>query len=51
MHEYVVSLKVKDIRVIDTLHHDDIDMPEETILYEMIKLCINTLNSENITPD
>ena len=37
--------------MIATLQHDNIDLSEEAIPSEMIKLCINTLTSEHVTPE
>lgn len=44
-------LSVGDIRTIVNLWHDDIDMNENTITTEMIKISINTLNSDHIIPE
>lgn len=44
-------LSVEDIRAIASLHPDDINMSEEDIPSEIIKLCINKLNSEHMTPE
>ena len=52
--DHVLSLSVADIRAIASIrHYDDIDvdLSEESISSEMIKLCINTLNSDHITPE
>ena len=48
LEEYVMSLTIEGIRVIASVRHKDIDMLEEAISSEMIKVCINTLNSEHM---
>ena len=40
-----MSLSIEDIRAIVS----NVDMSEEAIHSEMIKVCINTLNSEHMT--
>ena len=47
VEEHMMSLSVGDIRDIASLRNDNVDMSEEPISSEMIKVCINTLNSEH----
>ena len=49
--EHVMSLSVEDITAIASLCNEDVDMSEEAISSEMIKICINTLNSEHMTKE
>ena len=52
--DHVMSLSIADIRAIASIRHyddEDVDLSEEAIPAEMIKLCINTLNSDHITPE
>ena len=52
--DHILSLSVANIRAIASIrHYDDIDvdLSEEFISSEMIKLCINTLRSNHITPE
>ena len=49
---HVMSLFIADIRVIAFIRHydnGDVDLSKETMPMEMMKLCINTLNSYHIT--
>ena len=46
-----MSLSFEDIRAIASLCNEDVDMSEESIPSEMIKVCINTLNSEHMTKE
>ena len=52
--DHVMSLSIADIRAIASIRHyddDDVDLTEEEMPAEVIKLCINTLNSDHITPE
>ena len=52
--DHVLSLSVADIRAIASIRHfddEDVDLSEEAISSEMIKLCINTLQSDHTTPE
>ena len=40
-----------DIRAIASIRFTDMDMTEDAIPSEMIKVCINTLNSDHMTPE
>ena len=51
VEEHVMSLSVEDIKAIASLRNEDVDMFEEAISSEMIKVCINTLNSEHMTKE
>lgn len=46
-----MSLFVEDTRAISDLSHDDINMSEEAIPSEMIKICINILHSDHMSPE
>ena len=51
--DHVMSLSIAGIRAIASIQHyddKDVDLSEEAMPAEMIKLCINTLNSDHITP-
>ena len=50
IYEHIMSLLVEDVRVIASLHHNDVDLSEDVIPSEMIKVCINTLNFQHVTP-
>ena len=49
--EHVLTLSVEDIRAIASIRFTDRDMSEDAIPSEMIKVCINTLNSDFMTPE
>ena len=52
--DHVLSLSVANIRAIASIRHydeNDVDLSEEFISSEMIKLCINTLRSDHIMPE
>ena len=49
MFEHVMSLSIEDVRTIASLCYDDINLSEEAIPSEMIKVCINTLISQHVT--
>ena len=49
--EHIPSLSVKDIKAITSIRYTDLDMTEDAIPSEMIKVCINTLNSDHMTPE
>ena len=52
--DHVMSLSIADIRAIASKQHyddEDVDLSEEEMPAEMIELCINTLNSDHITPE
>ena len=49
--EHVPTLSVEDIRAIASIRFTDRDMSEDAIPSEMIKVCINTLNSDFMTPE
>ena len=52
--DHIMSLSVADIRAIAFIRHyddDEVDLSEEAMPAEIIKLCINTLNSDHITPE
>ena len=49
--EHVPTLSVEDIRAITTIRFTDKDISENDIPSEMIKVCINTLNSDFMTPE
>jgi hypothetical protein len=49
--EHVMSLNIESIRAIASLCHTNVDMSEDAIPNEMIKIAINTLNSDSITPE
>jgi hypothetical protein len=49
--EHVMSLKTESIRAIASLHHTNVDMSEEAIPNKIIKIAINTLNSDSITAE
>ena len=49
--EHVPTLSVEDIRAITSIRFTDRDMSEDAIPSEMIKVCINTLNSDFMTPE
>lgn len=49
--EYTPSLSVEDICFIASIWNDNIDMSEDTIPSKIIKICINTLNSDHMTPE
>ena len=52
--DQVLSFSVADFRAITSIIHyddDNCDLSEEDISSEMIKLCINTLRSDHITPE
>ena len=51
VEEHVMSLSIEDIQAISSLRNEDVDMSEEAISSEMIKVCINTLNSEHMTKE
>ena len=51
MYEHVMSLLVEDARAIASLRHHDIDLSEDTIPSEMMKICINILTSQHETPE
>ena len=46
-----MSLTFEDIRAIASLRNEDVDMSKESISSEMIKVCINTLNSKHLTKE
>ena len=48
LQEHVMSLSVEDIRAFVILRNDDIDMSEDAVPSEMIKICINLLNSNHL---
>ena len=50
LEEHVISLSTEDIRAIESVRHG-IDMSKSAISSEMIQLCINTLNSVNMTKE
>ena len=50
-NEHVLTLSVRDIRAIASIRFTDRDMSEDDIPPEMIKVCINTLNSDFMTPE
>jgi hypothetical protein len=45
-----MSLNIESIRAIASLCHTNVDLSEDAIPNEMIKIAINTLNSDSITP-
>ena len=47
--EHVLNLSVEDIRAIASIRFTDVDISEDAIPSEMIKVCINTLNSDHMT--
>ena len=49
--EHVPTLSVEDIRAITSIRFTDRDKSEDAIPTEMIKVCINTLNSDFMTPE
>ena len=49
--KHVPTLSVEDIRAIASIRFTDRDMSEDAIPSEMIKVCINTLNSDFMTPE
>ena len=52
--DHVMSLSIADIREIASIRlydKEDFDLSEEAMPAEMIKLCINTLNSDHITSE
>ena len=49
MYEHIRSLLVEDTRAISSLCYNDVDLFEDEIPSAMIKMCINTLNSQHIT--
>lgn len=51
LDEHILSLSVEDIRAILALHHENIDISEEDMPSKMIKICINTLNLDHMTPE
>ena len=50
IYEHIMSLWVEDIRAIASLNQNDADLSKDTIPSEMIKVCINTLTSQHVTP-
>ena len=49
--KHVPSLSVNDIRAISSVRFTDMDMTEDAIPSEMIKVYINTLDSDHMTPE
>ena len=49
--EYVHTLSLDDIRNIASIRHPDVDLSEECIPDELIRVCINTLTSSKMTPE
>jgi hypothetical protein len=51
--EHVMSLNIESIRAIASLCHTNVDMSEDAIPNEMIKIAINTreFNSDSITSE
>ena len=49
--EHVLSLSTANIQANASLYHKDVDRSEEEIPTKMIQICINTLNSDHITPE
>ena len=49
--EHIPSLSVKDIREIASIQYTDLGISEDAIPSEMVGVCINTLNSDHITPE
>ena len=50
MYEHIMSLLVEDVRATASLRHNDVDLSEVVIESEMIKVFIDTLASQYITP-
>ena len=48
--EHVLSLSQADIQAIASLRHEDINLSKESNPTKMIQICINTLNSNHISP-
>ena len=51
MYEHIISLMVQDVRAISSLRHNNVDLSEDVIPSEMMKVCINTLTSQHLTPE
>ena len=51
IYEHIMPLLVEDFRVIVSLFHNNIDLSQDTIPSEMVKMCINILNSQHVTPE
>ena len=51
MYEHIMSLLVEDVRAIAALCHNDVDLSEDAIPSERIKVCINTLTSQHVIPE
>ena len=51
MYEHIMSLSDEDVRAIASLCHHDVDLMKEAIPSEMIKMCIDTLTSQHVTPE
>jgi ATP/maltotriose-dependent transcriptional regulator MalT len=49
--EHVMYLTIESIRAIASIRHANVDMSEEAIPNELIKIAINTLNSDSITSE
>ena len=49
--EHVPTLSVADIRAIASIRYTGLDMSEDALPTEMIKVCINTLNLDFMTPE
>ena len=50
----MISLSIADIHAITSIRHndnEDVDLSEELMPAEIIKLCINTLNFDHITSE
>lgn len=45
-----MSFSVKDIKEIEVLGHRNVDMSKKAIPSKMIEACVNTLNSDHMTP-
>ena len=49
--EHVPTLSIEDIRAITSIRYTDRDMSGDAIPSEIIKVCINTLNSNFMMPE
>ena len=49
--EHIHSLSIYDIRAIEPLRYNNLDMSEEEILTKMVQLCTNNLNMDKMSPE
>ena len=48
---YMATLSLEDIRNIAAIRNEDLDLSDEVLPDELIRVCINTLSSSKMTPE